>query len=47
MHNLLYGAPASNIRKEWSRLHRILTRCFIDTGNLPDGFAWPIEPARA
>jgi choline-sulfatase len=45
MDNLLYGEPASDVRKEWSRLHRILTRCFIDTGNLPDGFAWPIEPA--
>jgi choline-sulfatase len=47
MDNLLYGAPASDVRREWSRLHRKLTRRFIETGNLPDSFAWPIEPARA
>jgi hypothetical protein len=35
------------VTKEWSRLHRILTGRFIDTGNLPDGFGWPIAPARA
>jgi arylsulfatase A-like enzyme len=47
MDNLLYGAPAADVRKEWSRLHGKLTRRFIETGNLPDGFPWPIEPARA
>lgn len=45
--NLLYGTPSSDIRAEWSRLHRILTGRFIDAGNLPDAFSWPIEPARA
>jgi choline-sulfatase len=44
--NLLYGESAADVRKEWSRLHRILTRRFIDTGNLPDSFAWPIAPAK-
>ncbi len=47
MDNLLYGAPAPGIRKEWSRLHHILTSRLVDTGNLPDGFAWPVAPAKA
>jgi choline-sulfatase len=46
MNNVLYGEPASAVRKEWSRLHQLLTRRFIETGNLPDDFGWPIEPAR-
>jgi hypothetical protein len=32
------------VKKEWQRLHKILTERFIDTGNLPDSFAWPFEP---
>jgi len=44
MNNLLYADPPPDVRKEWSRLHRILTGRFVDTGNLPDSFAWPIEP---
>jgi arylsulfatase A-like enzyme len=47
MNNLLYGEPPADVRKEWSRLHGKLTRRFIETANLPDSFAWPIEPARA
>jgi hypothetical protein len=31
--------------RDWSRLHQILTTRFVDAGNLPDSFAWPIEPA--
>jgi choline-sulfatase len=42
--NLLYGTPSPDAKKEWSRLHRILTNSFVDAGNLPDSFAWPIEP---
>jgi choline-sulfatase len=44
--NLLFDAPTGDIRREWSRLHRMLTETFVDAGNLPDSFAWPIEPAR-
>jgi choline-sulfatase len=43
--NLLHSTPGADIGKEWLRLHRMLTRSFIDAGNLPDGFAWPLEPA--
>ena len=50
--NLLHGAPtapAADVRKEWARLHRILTDSFREAGNLPggfNGFVWPIQPAR-
>ncbi len=47
MANLLHNAPAADIRREWSRLHRILSARFIDAGNLPDSFGWPIDPATA
>lgn len=46
-HNLLYGTPTTDLRKEWSRLHKLLTRRLIETGNLPDSFAWPITTALA
>jgi arylsulfatase A-like enzyme len=49
LHNLLFGAPAADVSKEWARLHRILTDGFMAAGNLPggiNGFAWPIQPAR-
>jgi hypothetical protein len=26
-------------------MHGELTHSFIDAGDLPDGFAWPLEPA--
>jgi arylsulfatase A-like enzyme len=45
--NLLHAAPSADVRKEWARLHRILTDRFIDAGNLPAGFEWPIQPAGA
>lgn len=45
--NLLYGAPAADIRREWSRLHEKLTKRFIEASNLPNSFAWPIAPASA
>jgi len=47
MNNLLFGTPAADLRKEWLRLHQLLTRRFIDAGNLPNSFAWPMEPTRA
>ncbi len=43
--NLLYTTPSPDLKREWSRLHRTLTARFIDAGNLPDAFAWPIDPA--
>jgi choline-sulfatase len=45
--NLLHGSPGADLKREWSRLHRTLTARFIDAGNLPDAFAWPIDPASA
>ncbi len=47
LQNLLYDTPSPDIQKEWTRLHRILTASFIDAANLPDSFAWPIDPTRA
>lgn len=46
MHNLLYGDPQLDIRREWSRLHELLTRRFVRAGNLPDSFQWPIAPTK-
>ena len=46
LNNLAYGVPAGDVKTQWSRLHRMLTARFVDTGNLPDGFAWPVEPVR-
>ncbi len=43
--NLLYGVPRPDLRREWSRLHRMLTTQLINAGNLPDSFPWPIDPA--
>jgi arylsulfatase A-like enzyme len=43
--NLLYQRPArGEVKKEWLRLHKLLTGRFVDVGNLPDNFTWPIEP---
>jgi choline-sulfatase len=44
LNNLLYDPTTSDLKKEWQRLHRILTERFIDAGNLPDSFTWPFEP---
>jgi arylsulfatase A-like enzyme len=45
--NLAYGTPKADVRKEWSRQHRILTRSLIEASNLPDSFAWPLDPESA
>jgi choline-sulfatase len=45
--NLVHGTPIADVRKEWSRLHRILTRSLIEASNLPDSFAWPLDPESA
>jgi len=42
--NLLYGNPTTEIRKEWLRLHSMITARFVDAGNLPNSFTWPINP---
>ena len=43
--NLLYQRPApAAIKKEWQRLHRLLTARLVEVANLPDSFSWPIEP---
>ena len=47
LNNLLHGAPGAEVRTEWARLHRVLTQRFIDAGNLPAGFEWPIQPTSA
>ncbi|MGB8898021.1 MAG: sulfatase-like hydrolase/transferase [Methylocella sp.] len=47
MHNLLYGTPTEDARKEWARLHDKLTKHLFEAGNLPNGFQWPIWPAQA
>ena len=44
LNNLLYDPTIPEVRKEWRRLHRVLTNGFIDAGNLPNSFAWPFEP---
>jgi choline-sulfatase len=45
--NLAHGTLSPDVRKEWVRLHRILTGSLIDASNLPDSFMWPLEPAGA
>jgi len=42
--NLLHGTPAGEVKKEWSRLHDLMTARFVETGNLPDSFTWPLRP---
>ena len=44
MQNLLFGVPSADIKNEWARLHKILTMSFVETGNLPDSFPWPLKP---
>ena len=47
MNNLLHGKPIVDVRKEWARLHNILTRGLVDAANLPTGFQWPLWPVEA
>lgn len=47
MDNLLYGDPGPDIRREWSRLHGLLSHRFIGAANLPDSFQWPIAPTKS
>jgi len=46
--NLLYQRPApADVKKEWRRLHQLLTARLVEVANLPDTFSWPIEPVGA
>jgi len=45
LNNLAHGGLSPDTRKEWARLHRILTDSLIEASNLPDSFAWPLAPA--
>ena len=47
LNNLLYGEPTADVKREWSRLHRMLTPRLVETSNLPDAFTWPLEPVKA
>jgi choline-sulfatase len=42
--NLLHSTPTPDLRSEWKRLHNVMTARFVDAGNLPDSFSWPIDP---
>ena len=42
--NLLFDAPALDLKREWTRMHRKLTNRLVETANLPDSFTWPYEP---
>jgi choline-sulfatase len=47
MNNLLHRNPTRDTRKEWGRLHKILTERLVASANLPDSFGWPLQPALA
>jgi choline-sulfatase len=47
MNNLLHRKPTPDTRKEWGRLHKILTERLVASANLPDSFGWPLQPALA
>jgi choline-sulfatase len=42
--NLLFDAPAPDLKAHWTRMHRTLTNRLVETANLPDSFIWPYEP---
>jgi hypothetical protein len=45
--NLVYGEATGDVKREWSRLHRMLTPRLVETSNLPDAFTWPLETVKA
>ena len=47
MNNLLHRNPTRDTRKEWGRLHKILTERLVASANLPESFGWPLQPALA
>jgi choline-sulfatase len=45
LNNLLYQRPApADVKKEWLRLHQLLTARLVEVANLPDSFTWPLAP---
>jgi choline-sulfatase len=44
MTNLVFKNPSRDVKKEWARLHRMLTDRLIAFANLPDSFGWPLQP---
>jgi hypothetical protein len=46
VNNLVYGEATGDVKREWSRLPRMLTPRLIETSNLHDAFTWPLEPVR-
>lgn len=47
MTNLLHGTPIRDVKQEWARLHKKLTDELVVSANLPNDFAWPLQPALA
>jgi choline-sulfatase len=47
MNNLVYRNPTPDTKKEWARLHKMLTERLVASANLPDSFGWPLQPALA
>jgi hypothetical protein len=47
MTNLVFKDPTHDVRKEWARLHQKLTERLVTFANLPDSFAWPLQPVLA
>jgi arylsulfatase A-like enzyme len=47
MTNLVHGNPTRDTKREWARLHKILTERLVASANLPDSFGWPLQPALA
>jgi arylsulfatase A-like enzyme len=44
MTNLVFKNPTRDIKKEWARLHQMLTDRLVAFANLPDSFGWPLQP---
>jgi choline-sulfatase len=47
MTNLVHRNPTRDTKREWARLHKILTERLVASANLPDTFGWPLQPALA
>jgi hypothetical protein len=38
MNNLVHGNPTEDTKREWARLHSVLTDRLVASANLPDEF---------
>jgi choline-sulfatase len=47
MDNPIYRNPTQDTKKEWARLHKMLTERLVASANLPASFGWPLQPALA